>query len=70
MSAEESVRLFRDNVQKLHGLPKSIILDRGPQFAVGLMKELNKILEIESKISIVFYSQTNEQTERVNQELK
>jgi len=70
MSAEESVRLFRDNVQKLHGLPKSIILDRGPQFAVGLMKELNKILEIESKMSIVFYSQTNEQTERVNQELK
>jgi len=70
MSAEESVRLFRDNVQKLYGLPKSIILDRGPQFAVGLMKELNKILEIESKMSIVFYSQTNEQTERVNQELK
>ena len=62
--------MFRDNIQKLHGLPKSIILDRGPQFAVGLMKELNKILEIESKMSIVFYSQTNEQTERVNQELK
>jgi len=62
--------LFRDNIQKLHGLPKSIILDRGPQFAVGLMKELNKILEIESKMSIAFYSQTNGQTERVNQELK
>ena len=62
--------MFRDNIQKLHGLPKSIILDRGPQFAVGLMKELNKILEIESKMSIAFYSQTNGQTERVNQELK
>jgi len=28
-SAEELARLFRDNVWKLHGLPKSIILDWG-----------------------------------------
>ena len=36
-SAEELARLFRDNMWKLHGLPESIILDRGPQFAAGLM---------------------------------
>jgi len=36
-SAEGLARLFRDNVWKLHGLPKSIILDKGPQFAAGLM---------------------------------
>jgi len=29
-SAEELARLFRNNVWKLHGLPESIILDRGP----------------------------------------
>jgi len=28
--AEGLVRLFRDNVWKLYGLPESIILDRGP----------------------------------------
>ena len=28
--AEELARLFRDNVWKLHGLPESIILDKGP----------------------------------------
>jgi len=49
MSAEGLARLFRDNVWKLHGLPKSIILDRGPQFMVGLMRELNRILGIKSK---------------------
>ena len=30
MSAEGLTRLFRSNVWKLHGLPKSIILDREP----------------------------------------
>ena len=27
---EELVRLFRDNVWKLHGLPETVVLDRGP----------------------------------------
>jgi len=68
--AEGLARLFRDNMWKLHGLPKSIISDRGPQFAVGLIRELNQMLEIESKMSTVFYPQTDGQTERVNQELE
>ena len=55
---------------KLYGLPKSIISNRGPQFVVGLMRELNRILGIESKLSMVFYSQTDGQTERINQELE
>ena len=69
-SAEGLARLFRDNVWKLHGLPKSIILDRGPQFAAGLMQELNEMLEIKSKLLTAFHSQTDGQTERVNQELE
>ena len=36
-TAEGLAQLFRDNVWKLHRLPKSIISDRGPQFAAGLM---------------------------------
>ena len=33
--------------------------DRGPQFTVELTKELNKMLEIETKLSILFHLQTN-----------
>jgi len=69
-SAEGLARLFRDNVWKLHGLPESIILDRGPQFAAGLMRELNKMLGIKSKLLTAFHPQTDRQTERVNQELE
>ena len=69
-SAEELARLFRDNVWKLHGLPDSIISDRGPQFAAGIMKELNCMLGIETKLSTAFHPQTDGQTERMNQELE
>jgi len=68
--AERLVRLFRDNMWKLHGLLESIILDRGPQFVAGLMRELNRMLGIKSKLSMVFYPQTDGQTERMNQELE
>ena len=57
------VQLFKDNVWKLHGLPESVVLDKGPQFAAELTKELNKMLEIETRLSTVFYPQTNRQME-------
>ena len=61
--AEGLARLFRDNVWKLHGLPESVVLDRGPQFVVELTKKLNKMLGIETKLLTSFYPQTNRQTE-------
>ena len=69
-TAEELARLFRDYMWRLHGLPKSTILDRGPQFAAGLIQELNELLGIKTKLSIAFHPQTDGQTERMNQELE
>jgi len=57
--AEELARLFRDNMWKLHGLPESVISDKGPQFVAGLTRELNKMLGIETKLSIAYHSQTD-----------
>jgi len=69
-SAEGLAKLFRDHVWKLHGLPESIISDRGVQFAAGMMKELNNLLGIQTKLSMAYHLQTDGQTERVNQELE
>ena len=69
-SVEGLARLFRDNVWKLHGLPESVVLDRGPQFAAELTKELNRMLGIKTKLSTAFHPQKNGQTERMNQELE
>ena len=68
--AEGLARLFRDNVWKLYGLLESVISDRGPQFAAGMMRELNKMLGIETKLSMAYHPETDRQMERTNQELE
>jgi len=50
----------------LHGLPESIILDRGVQFAVEMMKEENNLLGIQTKLSMAYHPQTDRQIERIN----
>ena len=61
-SAEELARLFRDNIWKLHRLLESVVSDRGPQFAVELTKELNRMLGIKMKLLTAFHPQTDGQT--------
>ena len=60
---EGLARLFRNNIWKLHGLLESMVSDKGPQFAVELTKKLNKMLEIQTKLLILFHPQTDGQTE-------
>jgi len=69
-SVEGLAKLFQDQVWRLYGLPESIISDRGVQFAAGMMKELNNLLGIQTKLSMAYYPQTDGQMERVNQELE
>jgi len=66
ITAEGLVRLLRDNVWKLHWLPESVISDRGPQFVAELMRELNKMLGIETKLSMIYhYRQTDRWREQI-----
>jgi len=51
-------------------LPESIISDKGPQFTAGLIKELNRLLGILTKLSMAFHPQMDGQMERMNQELE
>jgi len=54
----------------LHGLPESIVSDRRPQFAAEMTKELNRMLGIETKLSMSYHPQTDRKMERMNQELE
>ena len=68
--AEGLAKLFWDYIWKLHGLPESIILDRRVQFTEGMIKELNNLLGIQTKLSMAYHPQMDGQTERINQELE
>ena len=68
--AKGVIRLFWNYIQKLYSLQESIITDREAQFIAKIIKELNTMLEIDTKLLIAYYLQTDGQMERMNQELK
>ena len=59
-------RLFLDYMWKLHGLPKTIISDKGSQFVSAFWKELTTRLYIKVLLSTAYYLETDGQTEGVN----
>jgi len=69
VTAEGAARLFLHQVWKLHGLPKCVISDRGPQFVARFTRELYRLLGIKLASSTAWHPQTDGQMERVNQEL-
>jgi len=62
-------KIYRDNIWKLHGIPRKILSDRGPQFASKFMEELIKALGTKRQLSMAYHPQTDGQTERINQEI-
>ena len=55
---------------KLHGIPGKVLSDKEPQFTSKFIKELLKALEIKRTLSMAYHSQTDGQTERMNQKIK
>jgi len=69
ISLEEIAKIYRDDIWKLHGIPRKILSDRGPQFASKFMEELTKTLGIKRQLSRIYHPQIDGQTERINQEI-
>ena len=67
---EETAKLLLHHVWKLHGLPKTIISDRGPQSVSLIWQKLCKMLSIKFKLSTAFHPETNGQSEKSNQEME
>jgi len=67
---QEVAKVSWDRVFKDIGIPQKIISNRGLQFVSRFIKELCCRLEVERNSLTAYHSQTNGQTEWVNQELK
>ncbi|KAH0656975.1 hypothetical protein KY285_031857 [Solanum tuberosum] len=63
-SAEDYVRLFIQEVVRLHGVLVSIISNRGAQFTAQFWKSFQKGLGSKVNLSTAFHPQTNGQAER------
>ena len=70
ISSEGITKIYRDDIWKLHGVPRKILSDQGPQFASKFMEEFTKALETKRQLSIAYHSQTDGQMERINQEIR
>ena len=69
ISSEGIAKIYRDEIWKIHGVPRTILSDRGPQFASKFMEDLTKVLGTKRKLSTAYHPQTDGQTERINQEI-
>jgi hypothetical protein len=62
--------LYIARILSFHGVPKTIVSDRGPQFLSKFWEELHKSLGTKLLHSSTYHPQTSGQTERVNQILE
>jgi transposase InsO family protein len=62
--------LYIDRILSLHGVPKTIVSDHGPQFVSKFWEELHKSLGTKLLHSSAYHPQTSGRTERVNQILE
>ncbi|XP_049378370.1 uncharacterized protein LOC125843200 [Solanum stenotomum] len=69
-TVEEYARLFIKEIVRLHGVPISIISDRGAQFTAYFWKSFKKSLGTQLNLSTAFHPQTDGQAERTIQTLE
>ncbi|XP_060114520.1 EF-hand calcium-binding domain-containing protein 6 [Heteronotia binoei] len=69
-SGPETAQLYLNHVFRLHGLPKQIVSDRGPQFTSRFWQAFQQGLGTELHLSSAYHPQTDGQTERTNATLE
>jgi hypothetical protein len=66
ITSEDFAKLFIKTYYSLHGLPRAMVSDRGPQFIGLAWKTICRLLRIERRLSTAFHPQTDGATERKN----
>jgi hypothetical protein len=69
-TAKKYAKVYLEQIIRLHGVPKTIISDRGAQFIARFWEQLQSSLGTKLIRSSAYHPQTDGQTERVNQILE
>jgi len=59
VSLKEIARIYRDEIWKLHGIPKKILSNREPQFTSRFIEKFTKALGTTRQLSTAYYPQTD-----------
>jgi len=68
--SHQYAELYIARIVSLHGIPKTIISDRGSQFVARFLEQLHAALGTQLIRSSAYHPQTDGQTERINQILE
>jgi len=63
ISAKGIAKIYRDEIWKLHKVPRKILSNRGPQFVFRFMEQLTKTLGTMRQLSMAYHPQMDGQTE-------
>jgi hypothetical protein len=69
-TAKKYAEIYLDQIVRLHGIPKTIISDRGAQFIARFWEQFQQTLGTKLIRSSAYHPQTDGQTERINQILE
>ena len=68
-TAIQFATVFRDNIFRLHGMPKSLVSDRDPKFTSDFWREFFSQLGTHFNLSTAYHPQTDGQTENANRHI-
>jgi len=63
-------QIFIKRIYSVHGIPASIVSDRGPQFIRQLWTVICKMLDIKRRLSTEYHPQTDDLIKRLNAEIE
>jgi len=69
-SAKETAEVMMTQVFRIHGFPKDIVSDRGPQFVSRFWREFCRLIGATASLSSGYHPEAKGQTERLNQQLE
>jgi IS30 family transposase len=69
-SGEKLINLYVQDIVSKHGVPKTIVSDRGSVFTSAFWMQLHEALGSKLDFSTAYHPQTGDQTERTNQILE
>ena len=69
-SAKETAEVMMNNVFRVHGFPKDIVSEQGPQFVCRFWREFCQLIAAKASLTSGYHPEANGQTECLNQQLE